>query len=183
LSGLEDLNLDGHLDLVLIEYYAHTLRVLRGNGDGSFVRQPFDFGLGAAPDYPVLGDFNSDGLLDVVTANEFLDDFSVLLNTTPVTPVSTPEGPAARMPGLPRALPNPARSELVVEFALGEKAPARLELFDVSGRRLGCREVGGLGPGIHRARFSPAAPLRAGMYFVRLTESGKARSARAVVLD
>src|SRR5437867_8264035 len=88
LSGLEDLNLDGHLDMLVFNYYANTLRILRGRGDGTFDPQPFDFGLGSAPDYPKLGDFNGDGLPDVVTANHFFNNLSVLINTTPVAPVS-----------------------------------------------------------------------------------------------
>jgi hypothetical protein len=183
LAGLEDLNLDGHLDMLVFGYYANALRILRGRGDGTFERQPFDFGLGSAPDYPTFADFNADGLLDVVTANHFLNDLSVLLNTTPVAPVSVPQDPVARTPGALRILPNPARGELGVEFTLPGKAPARLELFDVSGRRLGSREVGALGAGVHRVRLSQGASLRAGIYFVRLRESGRARTVRAAVLD
>jgi hypothetical protein len=47
-----------------------------------------------------------------------------------------------------RRAPNPARSqELTVQFVLPTAEPAKLELFDIAGRRLAEREVGQFGPG------------------------------------
>src|SRR5262249_44022768 len=48
------------------------------NGDGSF-RPPIDLTVGGAPHAVAVGDFNGDGLLDVVTAQQLSDTVSVLL--------------------------------------------------------------------------------------------------------
>lgn len=95
-----DVNNDGFLDLVTAYGTSGSAGVFTvlGNGDGTFsptgTAQPF-----TATGFPVAiatGDFNADGLLDVVTANQGSDDVSLLLNNgdgvfTPQanTPVAT----------------------------------------------------------------------------------------------
>ncbi len=66
-----------------------------------------------------------------------------------VTPGSPVWGTAQRLE-LEGARPNPAvAGQLTVAFTLPNAEPARLELIDVSGRRLAARDVGSLGPGRH----------------------------------
>jgi len=80
--------------------------------------------------------------------------------------------------------PNPSRgARLSVAFALPTAAPARLELVDVSGRRVAYREVGSLGAGRHVADITERRHLQAGLYLVRLTQGTNVRTARAVVLE
>ena len=52
--------------------------MLLGNGDGSF-RPRVDLAVGGAPHSVAVGDFNGDGRLDVVTAQQLTDTVSVLL--------------------------------------------------------------------------------------------------------
>ena len=80
------------------------------------------------------------------------------------------------------ARPNPVLDRLTVRFALPDAAPARLELFDLAGRRVTAREVGSLGPGEHAVELGRAAGIPAGIYLVRLTQAARAQTARVVVI-
>ena len=68
-----DMNADGFLDLVVANSTGNSVSVLLGDGTGAFNAvvpqgQP-DFSTGATPQGLVLGDFNQDGRLDIVTSN------------------------------------------------------------------------------------------------------------------
>jgi hypothetical protein len=78
--------------------------------------------------------------------------------------------------------PNPARDELQVAFSLPNAEPARLELYDLSGRRVLSREVGSLGTGTHRFDMSQGVRLAAGVYHVRLTQGSRSATQRAVIV-
>src|SRR5439155_5858695 len=55
-----------------------TVSVLLGNGDGSF-QAHMDYAAGSYPSSVVLGDFNKDGKLDLVTTNVNSNTVSVFL--------------------------------------------------------------------------------------------------------
>ena len=74
------------------------------------------------------------------------------------------------------------RGAITVRFALPSDEPARIELFDVRGRRVAAQEVGAMGAGAHSADLVPAAAFVPGVYLVRLTGSLGVRTVRAVVL-
>src|SRR5262245_26038755 len=66
-----DFNGDGLTDLVTaggVSSSPGVVSVLLGNGDGSF-RAPVSFQVGSDPHTAAVADFNSDGRLDVATAN------------------------------------------------------------------------------------------------------------------
>jgi len=81
-----DFNGDGLIDLVTannnIPYFTHNyssdVSVLLGRGDGTFAADQ-QFSVGSVPFSVTTGDFNGDGLIDLVTANTYSDDVSVLL--------------------------------------------------------------------------------------------------------
>jgi hypothetical protein len=89
--------------------------------------------------------------------------------------------PAGVSFGIEGVSPNPAEGALSVAFALESAAPARLEVLDVAGRRVLAREVGALGPGQHILRLEKAR-LPAGIYTVRLAQSGRAVVTRAAIV-
>ena len=77
--------------------------------------------------------------------------------------------------------PNPSTSgDLVVAFSLPNSEPATLQLYDMAGRRLIARSVGGFGPGRHLLKLEvPRMPP--GVYLLSLRRGGQTLVARAVV--
>ena len=72
-----DYNGDGKADLAVANFFANTVSVLLGNGDGSLQTQQ-TFATGAAPSSVAVGDFNGDGKADIAVANRDSDTVSVL---------------------------------------------------------------------------------------------------------
>jgi hypothetical protein len=72
-----DFTNDGNLDIVAMNQHDQGVSLLLGNGDGTF-QAPQIISLGSAPFSVAVGDFNGDGLPDVVTSQPGF--VSVLLN-------------------------------------------------------------------------------------------------------
>ena len=91
--------------------------------------------------------------------------------------------PPQRM-SLDGAWPNPSRGRAVtIAFGLASSAPARLELVDLSGRRLLVQSVDQLGPGQHTWTFRRSAAITPSVYFVRLVQGERTLVRRFAVLD
>lgn len=112
-------------------------------------------------------------------------DESWAIDNVSVSLSGTLDAPPLGAPGalaLAGAQPNPSRDgRLRARFVLPSNAPARLELFDVTGRRLAAREVGSLGAGSHTCDFGEEVRCSPGLYLLRLSQAGVARTARAAV--
>jgi hypothetical protein len=80
------------------------------------------------------------------------------------------------------ARPNPARSDLTVDFTLPGPGAAQLDLVDVGGRIVRTMEVGNQGAGRHTVALGRDAGLRSGVYFLRLTHAGKSLTTPVVVV-
>jgi hypothetical protein len=89
-------------------------------------------------------------------------------------------GPAFALYG---AVPNPSRGDFGVSFRLPDASPARIDVFDIAGRRVRTAEVGAMGAGMHQLSLGAPGRLATGVYMVRLSRGGEHRVARAVVLD
>jgi hypothetical protein len=79
--------------------------------------------------------------------------------------------------------PNPSPAgPLTIRFSLPSTEPARLELLDVAGRRVGATDLDGIGTGERTVRFEMDRDAPAGLYWLRLTQAGRSITARIVVL-
>jgi endonuclease I len=76
---------------------------------------------------------------------------------------------------------NPSLGPLSVRFMLPDAEPATLEVFSVAGKRVGRREVGSLGAGVHTVDLVQER-LPSGMYWIRLKHGPDTLTARAVIL-
>jgi hypothetical protein len=79
-----------------------------------------------------------------------------------------------------RSIGNPSTGALRVSYSLPSNEPAALEVFDVTGRQLSSRQVGGMGPGFHSVKLAEWMPP--GMYVVRLSQAGRSMSTRIAVV-
>ena len=87
--------------------------------------------------------------------------------------------PAVAKLALAGARPNPSSGAPAIVFTLATDRPARLELLDLTGRRVESREVGALGAGEHLIRLRDG--LAPGIYVARLTQGAEARSATLAI--
>src|SRR5262249_40631506 len=104
-----DFNGDGIPDLALTG--SGGIRVLSGNGDGSFQTSPFSYQSGAHSRGVAVGDFNGDGFLDLAVANLSSDRVTVLLNDT-VWPSGDGDGSRPRAAGKDFSSADPKGSAL-----------------------------------------------------------------------
>src|SRR3954471_6119085 len=66
--GAGDFDRDGKLDLVVADYGAGVVSLLRGNGNSTF-QAPVAYAVGSAPFGVAVGDLRGNGAIDVVTTN------------------------------------------------------------------------------------------------------------------
>jgi DNA-binding beta-propeller fold protein YncE len=142
-------------------------------GPGNMIAATTDTGYvdaGAAGQYYKLGaaDFNgNEGPYALAGPAQTLD-----VPATPAVPFA-----------LDGARPNPAPAgRMSVAFSLPSAEPARLEVLDVSGRRVLERAVGELGAGHHVVDLSEGCVLPAGLYLVKLTQGGRSSVTRVATL-
>ncbi len=78
---------------------------------------------------------------------------------------------------------SPARGAIDAAISLPDRSPARLEFYDIAGRRVVTRDVGALGAGEHHIAIPESAHLPAGIYLLRLRRGEDVRTARIVLLE
>lgn len=91
-------------------------------------------------------------------------------------------GPAAL--ALSPAYPNPFTTTARISFMLAHPGPAKVEVFDLGGRRVAVLASGDLAPGRHEAiwngRIDRGESVDAGVYLIRLQSGGQTLSTRVV---
>jgi probable HAF family extracellular repeat protein len=78
--------------------------------------------------------------------------------------------------------PNPSVGSPVVVSALPNTGPARLEIFDVTGRRVALREWSSLEGGAHTIPLAGETRFSPGVYGLRITFAGRTVSVNGVIL-
>jgi len=96
-------------------------------------------------------------------------------------PTSVRDGSRIPLLSISGLRPNPTLHDLTVEFTLGKSAPARLQVFDVSGRMVLERPIA-LGPGRHAVTLSGSSTLPSGVYIMRVIQGTESASTRGIVL-
>jgi hypothetical protein len=91
--AVADFNQDGTDDLAVVS--DEGIRLLLGNGDGSFQTRPFSYNAGGGSQSVVAGDFNRDSFPDLAVANVRSGSVFILLNDTVWPPASGPHGQGA----------------------------------------------------------------------------------------
>ncbi|CAF1471689.1 unnamed protein product, partial [Adineta steineri] len=76
-----DFNGDGKIDIVSANEGANNIGIFLNNGDGTFAAQvTYDTGDDSDPYAVAVGDFNGDGKIDIVSANEDANNIGIFLN-------------------------------------------------------------------------------------------------------
>jgi hypothetical protein len=97
------------------------------------------------------------------------------LTVNPTTAVGTPTPTVFALRG---AQPNPGSGRMTLSFSLVDASPATIELYDLTGRRVGSREVGGRA-GFQEIALNHVAPaLPSGVYLVKLNQHGRTLMSR-----
>lgn len=102
--------------------------------------------------------------------------------TVGTAPTGVGDGVALSL-ALQGVTPNPAQRSFIVSFSLPNAAPATVGIYDISGRQIVQRAVGGLGKGTHRVTFGERESLPPGIYLVRLNQGALAYTTRVAVIQ
>lgn len=124
-------------------------------------------------------DLNTQNLVEAA-----VDDFSILTFTPSSSAV--PEADTGLVTSLDQNQPNPSRPATTIRFRLSNPAEAKLDLFDISGRRVRTLLEAPLQSGPHEVRWDgldgQGNPAPAGVYFYRLKAGVFEQSRRMTIL-
>ena len=67
-TSFEDLNRDGKMDLIFVNQYSRSLSIYWGNEDYE-MQEPLEIPYARSRARPIIGDFNQDGVLDMVSSH------------------------------------------------------------------------------------------------------------------
>ncbi len=184
-----DFNGDQIPDLALASDHSANVTILVGLGDGSFASGG-GYGKGRTAPWTTsgcvaAGDFNGDGVPDLVAGGRHSDSVFMLLGAHTTAGVGT--GGCGRMSAAALCvMPSPVGSEATISFSLNQPSRARLDVYDVSGRLIQSLLDRAVTAGVQtvawRVSGKGEAPVPSGTYFVRLSANGGTTSRRVSVM-
>ena len=132
--------------------------------------------------YGVLPSENGGYVLAYQCADSIVQDPACLLRTTPDGVQAVRERRDLSPSGIwLSASPNPFNSATTIRFDLPRAGEVRLEVFDVTGRRVRTLQEGMVKAGRHSVRLE-AGDLPSGIYFARLQAGGQIRTQKLMLL-
>lgn len=173
--AIADVTGDHIPDVVVLSAAGSVLTVLPGLGGGQFGTQ-IEHIVGRDPSSFALGDVDGDGDLDVMVADLATDDVTLMRNlgsaTAGVRPAIVDGGLRMKVESAPNA------SQLRLRLTLPGAGPARVEFFDLLGRRLAQVPVEATAAGEQHLTIDGARLAGNGVYFARLSQGSAATTAR-----
>jgi hypothetical protein len=124
------------------------------------------------------------GVYAFVVANDANDTTTFALRIS-TNPTGVGEPPPSLVTAFAGARPNPGRADVVLEYSLATPAHVRLDLVDVTGRRVWESDEGARLAGAWSARVARAGPggrIPSGLYFAHLLVDGRRVETRKVTL-
>ena len=113
-----------------------------------------------------------------------IKDFLLTLPQAPDTDTPTVAAPVQAPVefALHSAWPNPATTHMAISYSLGEGGGGHLEIMDVRGRAVWSHELDGESPGPHSFDLERDRHWAAGVYWLRLTQSGHSVQQKVTLL-
>lgn len=183
-----DFDLDGWPDIAITNYSGMVV-VLRNIHNGSFVLDPFVYGVGRGASWLSVGDFDGDEKPDLAVANSSDNTVSVLRNTTQSVPTSAEDEIRNSRPAdfaLHQNFPNPFNPHTEIEFSLPKSSRVTLRIFNVLGQQIVTVVDDILGPGKFRTEWdgkdAQGAEVPSGVYLYRLEAGDHVENRKMILL-
>jgi hypothetical protein len=168
-------------------YVDGALRGTRSGAIGTFhsggIGIPLEVGRHFRTGWDVPGYYYPGAIDEVRIYDEELSAAAVASLFTHNAITAVPRGGASGL-SIAGTWPNPARGgRMTVAFTLPASEPARLTLFDVSGREVSRLPVGALGAGRHQVELGAFRRLAPGVYLIQLTQGTRLETRLVTILE
>jgi len=176
--SIGDFNGDNKPDLAIANsgYNANSISVLTNTttaGDSTLAfASKTDFTVGISPRSLSIGDFNSDGKLDLAVPNFGSKSISVMINTTIITGINDVKNFIPSEFKLKQNYPNPFNPSTNISFSILKESFVTLKIYDILGKEVAQLVNQQLKTGNYNFSFDAASGsnrITSGVYFYRLT--------------
>ena len=173
--AIADVTGDEVPDALVLSASGSVLTVIPGLGGGQF-GTPIAHIAGSDPSSFALGDVDGDGDLDAMVADLATDEVMLMRNLGGATTGVAPTTPNASLRLFVDSTPNAA--QLRLRLRLPSAGAARVEVFDLLGRRLAEVTLDAAAPGEEAVTIDGGRLHGNGVYFARLSQGSARASTR-----